>query len=189
VHPVIETSENEPNGVYGWSKWAGESFARRFAEVHGLDLAVTRLASPFGPLERDTGSRPLLSPLAYWALAGLRGQPIEVAGPPTFVRDAVYAEDIASGIAAVLTTPHLFQRIFNVGWGRGTTSEESVAVLARLIPGLNVDWKPDAPSPWSYTVRGPLVVDRLRALGWAPRYDLESGVRAYLDWIRKEKLA
>jgi nucleoside-diphosphate-sugar epimerase len=189
LRPIAEDDTKEPVGVYPWSKWAGESFARRFADVRGLNLAVTRLASPFGPLERDTGSRPLLSPLAYWALAALRGQPIHVAGPKAFMRDAVYAEDIASGITAVLMADRLPYDIYNVGWGRGTSAEDAVAALTRLVPGVKVDFAPDETSPWGYTVRGPLAVDRLRELGWAPRYDLDAGLRAYLDWIRTEKLA
>ena len=189
LRSITEDDDKQPVGVYPWSKWAGESFARRFADVHGLDVAVTRLASPFGPLERDTGSRPLLSPLAYWALAALRGQPIRVAGPKAFLRDAVYAEDIASGITAVLTAPQLPHRIYNVGWGRGSSAEESVAALTRIVPGMKIDWATDETSPWGYTVRGPLDVGRLRQLGWSPRYDLYSGLRAYIDWIRKEKLA
>src|SRR5687767_1542056 len=189
LRSITEDDDKQPVGVYPWSKWAGESFARRFADVHGLDVAVTRLASPFGPLERDTGSRPLLSPLAYWALAALRGQPIRVAGPKAFLRDAVYAEDIASGITAVLTAHRLPHQIYNVGWGRSTSSEDAVAALTRLVPNVKVDWAPNETSPWGYTVRGALEVARLRELGWSPRYDLYSGLRAYIDWIRKEKLA
>jgi nucleoside-diphosphate-sugar epimerase len=190
TRPVAEEDEKNPAGVYPLSKWAGETFARRFAEVHRLDVGVVRLASPFGPFERDTGSRPLLSPIAYWSLAALRGEPIRVAGPPSFMRDTVYAPDIASGIAAVLLADRLPHDVYNVGWGRGATAEESITALARLVPGVKADFHPDEPSAWGHTVRGPLSIDRLRAdLGWAPRYDLDSGLAAYLDWLRKEKLA
>lgn len=188
--PVAEDDVNQPVGVYPWSKWAGESFARRFAEVHRLDVAVVRLASPFGPFERDTGSRPLLSPIAYWALAALRGQPIHVPGPKTFMRDAAYAPDVASGIAAVLLAERLGHDVYNVGWGRGTTTEETIAALERLLPALKAEVHPEQTSPWGYTVRGPLAVDRLRDdLGWRPQYDLDSGLAAYLDWLRSERLA
>ena len=189
LSPIAEADAKEPVGVYPWSKWAGESFARRFGEIHRLDLAAVRLASPFGPLERDTGSRPLLSPVAYWALSALRGQPIEVPGPKNFMRDAVYAPDVASGIATVLLADRLPHDIYNVGWGRGTTSEQAIAALTKLIPGVKIEWRSDAPSPWGATVRGPLDIARLSALGWTARYDLDSGLAAYLDWIRKEKLA
>ena len=184
LDPIGEEDAKQPVGVYPISKWTAELFARRFGEVHRLDVAVTRLASPFGPFERDTGSRPLLSPLAYWAQAARRGQPIHVAGPKAFMRDAAYAPDVASGIAAVLLAERLPHDVYNVGWGRGTTAEESIAALARLGPGLKAEFHPAEPSPWGYAVRGPLAIDRLRAdLGWAPRYDLDSGVAAYLEWL------
>jgi UDP-glucose 4-epimerase len=187
---VREDDPKNPWGVYPLSKWAGESFGRRFAEMHRLDVAVVRLASPFGPFERDTGSRPLLSPLAYWSLAALRGQPIRVAGPKNFMRDAIYAPDIAGGIAAVLLAERLPHDVYNVGWGHGTTNEDAIIALTQLVPGLKVEFHPDEPSPWSQTIRGPLSIDRLRSdLGWTPRYDLHSGLAAYLDWLRKEKLA
>src|SRR5262249_26268485 len=59
--PVAEDDAKDPRALYPMTKWAADMLARRFAEVRGVDLAVARLASPFGPLERDTGSRPLLS--------------------------------------------------------------------------------------------------------------------------------
>ncbi|MBI2203822.1 MAG: NAD(P)-dependent oxidoreductase [Candidatus Rokubacteria bacterium] len=190
VMPVAESDVTQPVGVYPWSKWAGESFARRFAEVHRLDVAVVRLASPFGPFERDTGSRPLLSPIAYWTLAALRGQPLHASGARTFMRDAIYAPDVASGIAAVLLADRLGHDVYNVGWGRGATTDETIAALQRLVPGLEIEFHPDQTSPWGSTMRGPLAVDRLCGdLGWRPRYDLDSGLAAYLDWLRKERQA
>jgi nucleoside-diphosphate-sugar epimerase len=183
--PVGEDDAKLAQGVYGLSKWAADAFARRFAGMHGLDLAVTRLCSPFGPFERDTGSRPLLSAIQHWATAAVRGDVIRVPGSPGTPRDAGYVADVASAIAAVLLAPRLAHDAYNIGWGRNTTTEETVATLARLVPGARIEWQHDAPWPWSSTIRGPLSIDRLRRdLGWSPRYDLESGLRAYVDWLR-----
>jgi nucleoside-diphosphate-sugar epimerase len=185
LQPIAEDDVKQPVGVYPISKWTAELFARRLAEVHRLDVAVARLASPFGPFERDTGSRPLLSPLAYWAQAALRAQPIHVAGPKAFMRDAAYAPDVADGLAAILLADRLPHDVYNVGWGRGTTSDEAIAALTRLVPGLKAEFHEAQPSPWGYMIRGPLAIDRLRAdLGWTPRHDLDSGLAAYLDWLR-----
>src|SRR4029450_1330841 len=71
--PIGEEDGKDPRGGYPMTKWAGDMLARRFAGVHGLDLAVARLAGPFGPFERDSGSRPPLSPIAGGA-AGARGR-------------------------------------------------------------------------------------------------------------------
>lgn len=185
--PIREDDPKLAEGLYGLSKLAADSFARRFAEVHRLDLAVTRLASPFGPFERDTGSRPLLSAIQHWAVAARCGETIRVPGAPTITRDAVHVADVASGIAAVLLAPRLAHDAYNVGWGRNATSGETLAALARLVPGLKVEYQPDDPWPWSSTIRGPLSVDRLRTeLAWTPTYDLESGLRAYVEWLRRE---
>jgi nucleoside-diphosphate-sugar epimerase len=64
-----------------------------------------------------------------------------------------------------------------------------MAALARILPGLRVEWRPEQPSPWlgaGNVARGPLRCDRLRQdLGWQPRYDLDSGLAAYIEWRRR----
>lgn len=186
---ILEDDVRDPQALYPMTKWAADMLARRFAEAHGLDLAVTRLASPFGPFERDTGSRPLLSPLAHWARTALEGGPVVVAGDATYRRDVVYAADVASAIGSVLLAGRLPHDAYNVGWGHGTSAEETVAALTRILPGLQVQWRPEQPSPWlgpGNVARGPLRCDRLRQdLGWQPSYDLDSGVAEYVEWLRR----
>lgn len=180
--PIGEDDVTAPEGVYPITKFAAEALARRYAEVSGIDLAVVRLASPFGPFERDTGSRPLLSPVAYWSAAALRGEPIRVNGPPDQSRDAIHVADVASAVTAVLLAPRLDHVVYNVGWGRTATAQETLEALARLVPGTRFTFTPTEPSPWP--ARGPLIADRLRSLGWRSRHDLASGLAAYLDWLR-----
>jgi nucleoside-diphosphate-sugar epimerase len=184
--PITEEDPARPVELYPVTKWAAEALARRFADVHDVDLGVTRLASPFGPFERDTGSRPLLSSIREWTVAALRGESLRVLGPAAPPRDSVYVADIASGIAAVLLAERLPHRVYNVGWGHATAADEVLEALRRLFPGLWVERRPEEPSPWGASpVRGPLSIERLRQdLGWAPRYDLQSGLAAYVEWAR-----
>jgi UDP-glucose 4-epimerase len=112
---LSEDDDKDPQALYPMTKWAADMLARRLAESRGLDLAVARLASPFGPLERDTGSRPLLSPIAYWARAGLDREPVIVTGNPAHRRDVVYVADVAGGIAAILLADRLPHDAYNVG--------------------------------------------------------------------------
>jgi len=188
--PVTEDDAAQPQGVYPITKWAAEALARRYAAVNALDLAVVRLASPFGPFERDTGSRPLLSAIHAWTRAALSGETLLVGGPPTALRDPIYVDDVAAGIAAVLLAERLPNDVYNVSWGRGVTTEATLAALARLIPGMKVALAPDAPPRWPSLARGPLSVDRLRHdLGWTPAYDLDSGLAAYAAWLRATERA
>jgi nucleoside-diphosphate-sugar epimerase len=92
---------------------------------------------------------------------------------------------VAAGIAAVLLADRLAHDVYNVGWGRGVTTAETLAALARLVPGTMLEPAPEAPSRWPSLARGPLSVDRLRSeLGWRPAYDLDSGLAAYAAWLR-----
>jgi nucleoside-diphosphate-sugar epimerase len=183
--PIREDEPKNPGTLYELTKWAAESLARRYAALHALDAAAVRLASPFGPFERDTGSRPLLSPMCRWATAAARAEPVRVLGPLTLARDAIYVADVAEAVAAVLLAGRLGHDVYNVGWGRSTTSAEALAVLGRLEPGLRIEHDPQAPSPWAAVSRAPLDPGRLRDdLGWQPRHDLESGLAAYLAWLR-----
>jgi len=186
--PIREDDAKDPQTGYPMTKWAGDMLARRFAGVYGLDLAVARLAGPFGPFERDTGSRPLLSPMAEWATAAVKGEPVVVSGDATVPRDAVYVADVAGGIAAILLADRLSYDAYNVGWGRGTLAKQAMAALGQIFPNLRVEWCPDRPSPWSGAgaVAGPLQCDRLRQdLGWRPRYDLDSGLAEYIKWLHQ----
>ena len=183
---ITEDDPANPEGLYAITKWSAEALARRFGRAHGMDVAATRLASPFGPFERDTGSRPLLSPLREWTVAAVRGTPAVVLGAAVPPRDWIYAADIGSGIAAVLLADRLPHDVYNVGWGRLTSADEALAALGRLVPSLAVERRPAEASPWSASpARGPLSVDRLRQdLGWAPRHDLAGGLAAYVEWTR-----
>jgi UDP-glucose 4-epimerase len=191
LSPIAEDDTKDPGALYPMTKWAADMLARRLAEVRDLDLAVARLASPFGPLERDTGSRPLLSPIAYWTAAALDGKPLVVAGDPEFERDTVYVEDIAGGIRSILLAERLGHDAYNIGWGRGASVRQTVAALDRIFPGAAVEWRPDEPSPWisaGNVARGPLRIDRLVTdLGWQPCYDLDSGLAAYADWLGRNR--
>jgi nucleoside-diphosphate-sugar epimerase len=186
--PIREDDVKDPQAAYPMSKLAGDMLARRFADLHDLDLAVARLAGPFGPFERDTGSRPLLSPMVEWATAAVNGEPVVVSGDATVPRDSVYVGDVAGGIATILFADRLAHDAYNVGWGHGTSAEQAVAALGRIVPKLRVEWCHERPSPWSGpgAVAGPLCCDRLRQdLGWEPRYDLDSGVAEYIEWLRR----
>jgi dTDP-glucose 4,6-dehydratase len=186
--PISEDDTKDPAALYPMTKWAGDMLARRFAEVHGVGLAVARLASPFGPFERDTGSRPLLSSVEGWATSAIKGERVGVLGDKAYRRDIVYVADIADGIAAILLADRLPHDAYNVGWGFDTSVEETVAALVRIVPDAKVEWASDQQSPWigpGNIPRGPLRCERLREdLGWRPRYDLHSGLAAYVDWLR-----
>ena len=175
-----------PGNLYGITKFASEMITRRYGELHGLSTASVRLSTPYGPMERVTGHRAVMSVFYDWTGRAVRGGTI-IAEDMDQGRDYIYIADIADGIRAVLDAPALPHGLFNLTTGIWVTFHQILDAVVELSPGISVETpapKTDAGAD-SYS-RGPLSGHRLfDDLGWTPKYDLKTGVANYIQW-RKE---
>jgi UDP-glucose 4-epimerase len=178
-HPV-------PLNLYGITKYASELLTRRYGELHRLSTASVRLSTPFGPMERVTGHRAVMSVYYQWTGQAVRGETIHV-GDLNQGRDYTYVADIASGIRAVLDAPALPHDLYNITAGAWISFKEILAQLRELYPTVQVvaantqEVQPRFLEP----SRGPLSGHRLHQdLGWSPQYDLARGLADYLQWRR-----
>ena len=175
-----------PGNLYGITKFASEMITRRYGELHGLSTASVRLSTPYGPMERVTGHRAVMSVFYDWTGRAVRGETI-IAEDMDQGRDYIYIADIADGIRAVLDASALPHGLFNLTTGIWVTFHQILDAVVELSPGISVETpapKTDAGAD-SYS-RGPLSGHRLfDDLGWTPKYDLKTGVANYIQW-RKE---
>ena len=175
-----------PGNLYGITKFASEMITRRYGELHGLSTASVRLSTPYGPMERVTGHRAVMSVFYDWTGRAVRRETI-IAEDMDQGRDYIYIADIADGIRAVLDAPALPHGLFNLTTGIWVTFHQILDAVVELSPGIRVETpapKTDAGAD-SYS-RGPLSGHRLfDDLGWTPKYDLKTGVAKYIQW-RKE---
>lgn len=184
--PVDEDVDHRPDGVYGITKSAGERLARRMAELHGFALAVVRLSHVYGPMERPSEAREIVSPVERWTRALVSGRPIESPRADQ-VRDFVHVEDVARAIRALLEGDRAGCAAYNVSSGVLTSETELVAHLRRIEPELRTDGPPErrASSP----SRPPLAIGRIAAaIGWRPEIPLADGLRGYVEWRRASGL-
>jgi UDP-glucose 4-epimerase len=181
-----ENDQPAPLNLYGITKYASELLTRRYGELHQLSAASVRLSTPYGPMERVTGHRAVMSVCYQWTGQALRGETIHV-GDLSQGRDYTYVADIASGIRSVLDTPVLPHDLYNITAGMWISFKDILAQLRELCPATQVvaantqEVQPRFLEP----SRGPLSGHRLRQdLGWVPRYDLATGLADYLQWRR-----
>ena len=173
--PLTEDMPCHPTGLYGVTKLAGEGVALRLAGLAGLDLVAARLGSCFGPWEHATGLRDTLSPQWQVLDAVRRDQPVVLEADA--VRDWIYVRDAAAGLLALLDTPGLPHRIYNVG--SGTTWPLS-AWCEALAPGRPWQVGP-APHVRTWNVRPPTSIARLLAdTPFRPRF---GAAEAAADWL------
>ena len=176
-----------PEGLYGMSKQTAESAATRLAGLHGIELAIGRLGTCFGPWEAATAVRDTLSaPLQVLALAQ-EGRTVLL--PRAGLRDWLYVRDAAAALAALLDAPSLNapNATYNLAAGFEWSVAQWCAQVAAERPGF--DWRmaraDETPNVAYYAPydRASMAIDRLRTdTAFAPRFDLVSAASDYLAW-------
>jgi UDP-glucose 4-epimerase len=178
--PILETHSNDPICSYGITKLAIEKYLGLFHQLHGLDYTVLRLANPFGERQRTHASQ---GAVAVFLGKVLRGEPVEIWGDGSVVRDYIHIADVVDALLlSSEKTSHA--RVFNIGGGRGHSLNELLDAIEKAtgcianriyLPGRTFD------VPISV-----LCIERAKqSLGWTPQIDFEHGLRRFAEWILK----
>jgi nucleoside-diphosphate-sugar epimerase len=176
-----------PESLYGISKYAAESIARRYRNTRGLDIAVGRLGVVFGRWEYDTGVRDTLSaPLQLLKIAEAGGVARFKANLPD---DWVYATDIATAVTAMLDAPRLGDEVYHLATGHRWSIPGWCERLQSVFPAFSFGETDDpalvtigAAAP---AARAPFSVERIQtATGFETRYDEAAAFEDYLQWHR-----
>jgi UDP-glucose 4-epimerase len=173
--PVPETAPTDPISAYGATRLAIEDV---FRQESSFRTTVLRVGNAFGEWQhtrRDQGAAGVF--LGHL----LRGEPIEIWGDGSIVRDYVYVGDVAR--AAVLALRTETSAVLNVGSGQGRSLMDLLAACAD-VAGREpvVEWRPARPFDVPEIV---LSIERIRAeLAWEPEVALEEGLRREVEWLR-----
>jgi nucleoside-diphosphate-sugar epimerase len=176
---VTEDTVPRPETIYAIARLAGDDVALRLGDRFGIDVRVARLTYLYGPMERRTRFRTLLSPLHDWCMDAARGQALTVTDPGARM-DYLHVTDAAEAIYGLAATEALAHRVYNVGPGAPTTLARAAELIADST-GCSIETRPGSPR----RLRPPLAVSRLaRDVGFAPAVNLERGLGTYVKWIR-----
>ncbi len=178
--PVREDHPLDPITAYGVSKLAAEKYIGFYRASRGLDARIARISNPYGIGQDPWRKQGAASVFLHRALAG---QPIEVWGDGSVVRDYLHVADLTAGLLALADAPATASgpAVFNLGSGEGVSIDRLLAALgARLQRALAVDYLGARAFDVPVNV---LDISRAREhLGWSPRLDLAAGLdRAVLD--------
>jgi UDP-glucose 4-epimerase len=196
--PVSEQNVIDPQSPYGRSKFMAECIVRDAGTAHGLPHAILRYfnvagADPAGRSGQSTANATHLIKVAIQTALGRRPA-FEVYGSdfPTpdgsGVRDFIHVSDLAD--AHVLALSRLANTgeslTVNCGYGRGHSVREIVAAV-KAVSGKNFEVRtgPRRVGDLASVVANS---DRLRSLGWSPRWDrLETIVEHAYRWETRLK--
>ncbi|HZP88946.1 MAG TPA: NAD-dependent epimerase/dehydratase family protein [Burkholderiales bacterium] len=180
--PIEETHPLEPVLPYGICKATVEQLGRTYRDLHGLEVINLRTSWVYGAgLPRDRIPKNLLE-------AALAGRALHLASGADCAIDHTYVDDFVSGVLKALDhAVHRFDA-YNIASGQATTVAQMIEIIRTLVPGAKLSV---GPGPYRHGDRiesvkkGALDVSRAKAeLGWAPRYDMRTGLAAYLQALK-----
>jgi nucleoside-diphosphate-sugar epimerase len=169
--------------LYGISKYSIELLTERYALYTGKPMASLRLASMFGPMERNTGARTGMSQPRRLMNALLAHQPLKAYGPH-IRRDWMYTADLGLAVAKMFKSDHWQHAVYNAGTGEAITFGDLISVFERH--GLPVHWVQD-PALADFAMqsdngRQALDITRLKSdFGYQPKYTGTLGVDKYIE--------
>jgi len=185
--PVDERHLLHPVDVNGVNKMAGEWYHILYNNVYGIRACALRLTNTYGPRMRVKDTRQTF--LGIWNKQLIDGEPIQIFGDGTQIRDFNYVDDVVEALLISAVERSADGQIFNLG------SNETINFLdlAELLVEINgagrfeiVPFPPDrkAIDIGDYYADYRLIQGRL---GWRPRVALRDGLRRTLEFYRVEK--
>ncbi|GAA5040080.1 hypothetical protein GCM10023259_006900 [Thermocatellispora tengchongensis] len=183
TEPQDEDTALEPDEMYGVSKAAGELVARRFATLYGMSVPIVRCVKVFGPMERPTATRAVMSVPYHLARARVAGTPLAVT--PRTLRaagDWISAADVAVALGLLCTRAGVESAALNLSGGVLTPVPRLAELFGVELVGDAERAVLDAGPSSRSGKNGACHAGRAaRLLGWRPR-GLAEQVAEYRDW-------
>jgi UDP-glucuronate 4-epimerase len=189
-------STEHPLTLYAASKKANEQMAHSYAHLYGIPCTGLRFFTVYGPWGRPDMA------LFLFTKAILAGEPIKVFNHGKHKRSFTYVDDIAEGVIRALDTlpqknsswngnlpdpassgvaPY---RLYNIGNAEPVELLRYIAVLEQclgrkaqmeMLP-LQAGDVPDTEAD---------VSELIRAVGYAPKVSVDTGVANFVSWYRE----
>jgi UDP-glucuronate 4-epimerase len=113
------------------------------------------------------------------------GKPIPVYGDGTTRRDYTYVDDIIQGVRAAIDYTASSYEVINLGESRTVELRELITLLeSELGQRAMIDRQPEQPGDVPQTFADIRKAQRL--LGYNPQTEIETGIRRFVEWFRKE---
>ncbi len=184
--PIDEKHPRQPQSPYSATKIGADALAKSFYNAFELPVTIVRPFNTYGPRQ----SARAIIPTVITQIAN--GADEIMVGDLNPTRDFNFVRDTARGFLAIARAGGVEGRDLNIATGKEVTMEETLRTIASLM-GREVKWTvdPQRLRPSKSEVRRLLgdASELRRLTGWQPKYTLEEGLKATIEWFTdKENL-
>jgi dTDP-glucose 4,6-dehydratase len=169
-----EGDELRPRNPYSASKAGADRLAYSYFATYGVPVIVTRASNNYGPYQFPEKLIPLFITNA------IDGLPVPLYGDGGNVRDWLHVLDHCRAVDLLIDRGQPGE-VYNIGGGNEVANLD---ITRRILSLLD---RPDSlirhvPDRQGHDRRYCVDTSRIRALGWAPQADFESGLRQTVEW-------
>jgi UDP-glucose 4-epimerase len=174
--PKREDMMPEPESPYGLTKVAGEYYLQVFAKLYGLETAILRYFNVYGP--RQDPSSPYSGVISKFTDVVRAGQTPLIFGDGLQTRDFVFVKDVARANLLAMRSPKVGHgEACNIGTGRSVSLLDLLAALSTIVGrAITPTFQPARAGDVQHSL--PDITRAHELLGYAPEYDLDTGLRA-----------
>jgi UDP-glucuronate 4-epimerase len=180
VNSKIPFSESDPISQaispYAASKLADEALGHVYHHVYGMDIAMLRFFTVYGPRQRPD--------LAIHKFARLisEGKPIPVFGDGSTARDYTYVTDTLQGILACTKKEFGFD-VFNLGESQTVKLSYLIELIEKALgKEANIDRQEMQPGDVPITFAD--ISKAREKLGYNPEIKIEEGIPKFVQWYQ-----
>jgi UDP-glucuronate 4-epimerase len=173
--PYRETEKQlNPLSPYGVTKLGGEQICSIYHRLYGMNMAVLRFFTVYGPRQRPDMAIHKFTKLIQ------SGKPIQIYGRGDSQRDYTYIDDIISGIMTVMEKRFACE-IINLGNSRKVKLLNLIRILeAKLQKKAKLRFLPQEKAEPKVTWASISKASRL--LNYKPATSIEEGIDHFLRW-------
>ena len=161
-----------------------EMHAHFYAAQTKIDVVALRIGSIYGPLYYS-----MHNPISRMCHGAARNTEADFSDRPDGKifeddqADWTYVKDLARGIQQVHMAPKLAHRVYNLASGRASSNREAFEAVRKAVPGARCSALKPGKTPGGAT--NPATdLTRAAEVGYKPEHTLESGVAAYIEWLK-----
>ena len=171
---VSETDKLSPKEIYGTMKLSGEIVTRGLCKFYNIPFTIIRPSAVYGPTDMNNRVSQIFIERAQ------KGQNIKIQGKDEKL-DFTFVEDLANGCILAATKKNGVNETFNITYGKAETLYKFVMILSKHFKKLKYKIeKRDSFRP----KRGTLSINKAkRLLNYKPIYNLEKGIKKYLNFV------
>ncbi len=182
VLPKVETMPANPRSPYALQKFAGETYARLYFELYGLETVALRYFNVFGPRQDPASTYAAVIP--RFITACLRGESPRIHGDGEQTRDFTYVEDAVRANLAAADAKGAPGRVFNVAGGRQTSLNSLLDAIQRIVGSqVRALHEPSRAGDVRHSLAD--LTQARELLGYEPVISLDEGLRRTVESLKE----